>query len=148
MNLAELHKPFEIDYISLLLRECKNKTFSEILEILKKENKEQWFFSLKPADLFKLRDYKHVETTVINDVEKYRQDVLDLLTRTELGESKRGLSTKEILGELKGTPSQCRSILESLKKENKIWKTGKTQGVRWVLYKYRDLAEKQYLRSR
>ncbi len=43
--------------------------------------------------------------------------------------------------EIGGNGQTLRKVLASLKEERKVWSTGKTQGMRWVLYKHKDKVE-------
>lgn len=149
MDLLELlHKPQEIDEISKFIREHRDISFGEIVKKLEEENKLEWFYRCKPFELFSVKEFKTVNEEEIEDIDEYKEKIVDLLEKAGLGDSKRGLSTKEIILELGGTSSQCRRTLEVLKSERKVNKTGKTQGMRWVLQEHFKEAEKNYLRSR
>ena len=62
-------------------------------------------------------------------------------------ELKRGVSTSEMMEVIGGNAKTLRKLLDELKSENKVWATGKTQGMKWVLYKYKDKAEAEYLKK-
>lgn len=146
--IEELMKPKEIEEISKFIREHRDNSFGEIVEKLKEEGKLEWFYNCTPLELFSIKEYKTVKEEEIENLDDYKEAILKLLEKTGLGESKRGLSTKEIIMELGGTGAQCRRTLESLKSERKVNKTGKTQGMKWVLWEHFKKAEQNYLRSR
>jgi len=149
MDLLELlHKPQDILKISEFIREHRDCSFGEIIKKLETEGKLEWFYRCKPSELFSVKEFKTIKEEEVDDVDEYKEKILELLRITKLGESKRGLSTKEIILELGGTSSQCRRTLESLRSERKVNKTGKTQGMRWVLQEFFKEAKKNYLRSR
>lgn len=141
-----LQKPKEIETISNFLKENRDLTFREILEKLEKENRLIWFLDCKVSEIFSVKETKIVKQEDIDDVENYKLKVLELLEKTGLGKSKRGLSTKEIVFKIGGNTSHCRKILESLKRERKTWNTGKTQGMKWVLYNFKNEAVDNYLK--
>jgi len=151
MNLLDiLQKPEQKHSVSESLRINKDKTFRQYLEYLKENDLMDWFLNTKINEILKLKDIKNIEHKEVEDIEIYKDQLLLLLKEEGLSSNreKRGITSSEILENLGGNPIQLRKFLEELKKEKKIFSTGKTQGKRWVLWELKDVAEKNYLRRK
>lgn len=144
--LDALQKPKQDLVISELLVEFQEKTFEDLFEHLHKIEKLQWFLKSTIGDLIKLPQLK-VEEKEVADPEEYKKAILAFLKDYGKGESKMGALSSEIIAKISGTGAQLRKALAELRKDNKVHSVGKTQGMRHVLYKFKDAVDGEYLKK-
>lgn len=142
--LDSLQKDKKEQTISEALKEAREKTFRELLEGLNEKNQLDWFLDTKIGDVITLSQLKKVVEEEVEDEEGFKVKILNHLKSIDMKEHKRGVSTSQMMEVIGGNAKTLRKLLDELKKENKVWFTGKTQGMKWVLYKYKDKAEAEY----
>lgn len=149
MNLDLLLKPQQIEYVSSQLRKFKDQTFGEFLDFLVEEEKLDILRSLNVNDILKIKDLRIQVDEEVSNIEEYKSKIEEFLSENKLGKPphNRGATTPEILEEIGGNPLSLRKALSSLKEEKRVFDTGKTQGQRWVLWQYKEQAEKAYLKK-
>lgn len=145
--LDSLQKDKKEQTISEALKEAREKTFRELLEGLNAKGQLDWFLDTKIGDVITLSQLKKVVEEEVEDEEGFKVKILNHLKSIDMKELKRGVSTSEMMEVIGGNAKTLRKLLDELKSENKVWATGKTQGMKWVLYKYKDKAEAEYLKK-
>lgn len=145
--LDSLQKDKKEQTISEALKEAREKTFRELLEGLNLKGQLDWFLDTKIGDVITLSQLKKVVEEEVEDEEGFKVKILNHLKSIDMKELKRGVSTSEMMEVIGGNAKTLRKLLDELKSENKVWATGKTQGMKWVLYKYKDKAEAEYLKK-
>lgn len=133
--------------ISEALKEAREKTFRELLEDLNSKNQLDWFLDTKIGDVITLSQLKKVVEEEVEDEEDFKGKILNHLKTIDMKEFKRGVSSSEIKEVIGGNSQTLRKLLDALKADGKVWSTGKTQGMKWVLAKYKDKAEAEYLKK-
>ncbi len=148
MSLLERLQKSQVEIsISDALKEARDKTFDEFLKSLKENGNLEWFLKLKVSDVIQLKQIKHLVDEEVADEEDYKTKIIETLNEVNIKIHKRGISSAEIKEKIGGNGSTLRKVLSSLIKDKKIWSTGKTQGMKWVLYKDKDKAEIEHMRG-
>jgi hypothetical protein len=147
--LDKIQKPQQEEFITDLLIEYREKTFTDLFNHLETLGKLQWFADSKIGDLIKLPQLKKAEEKEVSDLEEYKKDVLAFLKEYGKGESKMGALSREIIESVGGTGVQLRKVLDELRSPEvkKVASVGKTQGMRHALYKFKDAIEAEYLKK-
>lgn len=145
--LDSLQKDKKEQTISEALKEAREKTFRELLEDLNTRKQLDWFLDTKIGDVITLSQLKKVVEEDVDDEDGFKIKILNHLKNIDMKESKRGISTSEMKEVIGGNSQVLRKLLDELKADSKVWSTGKTQGMKWVLYKYKDKAEAEYLKK-
>lgn len=133
--------------MSEALKEAREKTFRELLEDLNTKGQLDWFLDTKIGSIISLSQLKKVAEEAVEDEDAFKVKILNHLKSIDLKVHPRGVSTSEMKEVIGGNAQVLRKLLDELKAENKTWATGKTQGMKWVLYKYKDKAEAAYLKA-
>lgn len=148
MSLLEaLQKPQIELIISDALKNARDRTFKEFLSELEAKNQLAFFLNLKVGNVIKLKQITAVVDEEVEDEDDYKEKVMNVISEIDIKTHKLGLLSNEIKEKVGGNSKVLRKVLASLKNERKIWSTGKTQGMRWVLYKFKDKVEAEFLKG-
>jgi hypothetical protein len=142
--LDKLLKPKIELTISDILKECRDKTFEEFLSTLKDKDQLENFLKLKVGDIIKLKQISAVADEEVEDEDGYKEKAFEVISNIDMKANKLGITSNEIKEQIGGNGASLRKVLASLKDEKKVWSTGKTQGKKWVLYKYMSKVEAEY----
>ena len=142
--LAKLIKPKIELTISDILKDSRDKTFEEFLHSLEEKGQLKNFLALKVSDIIKLKQISAVADEDVEDEEAYKEKALAVISEIDMKVNKLGITSNEIKEQIGGNGASLRKVLASLKDEKKVWSTGKTQGKKWVLYKYMAKVEAEY----
>ena len=142
--LAKLIKPKIELTVSDILKDSRDKTFEEFLQSLEEKGQLKNFLALKVSDIIKLKQISAVADEDVEDEEAYKEKALAVISEIDMKVNKLGITSNEIKEQIGGNGASLRKVLASLKDEKKVWSTGKTQGKKWVLYKYMAKVEAEY----
>jgi hypothetical protein len=142
--LEKLLKPKIELTVSDILKESRDKTFGEFLDSLKEKGQLENFLKLKVSDIIKLKQISAVADEEVEDEDDYKEKAFEVISNIDMKVNKLGITSNEIKEQIGGNGASLRKVLASLKDEKKVWSTGKTQGKKWVLYKYMSKVEAEY----
>ena len=142
--LEKLLKPKIELTVSDILKDSRDKTFEEFLHFLEEKGQLKNFLALKVGDIIKLKQISAVADEDVENEEEYKEKALAVISEIDMKVNKLGITSNEIKEQIGGNGASLRKVLASLKDEKKVWSTGKTQGKKWVLYKYMAKVEAEY----
>jgi len=142
--LDKLLKPKIELTVSGILKDSKDKTFGEFLDSLKEKSQLENFLKLKVGDIIKLKQISAVADEEVENEDEYKDKAFEVISNIDIKVNKLGITSNEIKEQIGGNGASLRKVLAALKDEKKVWSTGKTQGKKWVLYKYMSKVEAEY----
>ena len=142
--LQRLQRPKIELTVSDILKECRENTFEEFLHTLEEKSLLEDFLKLKVSDVIKLKQMSAVADEEVEDEADYKVKVLKVIQDIDMKVNKLGILSNDIKEQIGGNGQVLRKVLAVLKKENKVWSTGKTKGMKWVLYKHKDKVEAEF----
>lgn len=142
--LQRLQRPKIELTVSDILKECRENTFEEFLHSLKEKSLLEDFLKLKVSDVIKLKQMSAVADEEVEDEADYKVKVLKVIQDIDMKVNKLGILSNDIKEQIGGNGQVLRKVLAVLKEEKKVWSTGKTKGMKWVLYKHKDKVEAEF----
>jgi hypothetical protein len=133
--------------VSDILKECRENTFEEFLFSLKEKSLLEDFLKLKVSSVIKLKQMSAVADEDVEDEDDYKEKVLKVIQDIDMKVNKLGILSNDIKEQIGGNGQTLRKVLAALKEEKKVWSTGKTKGMKWVLYKYKDKVEAEFTKG-
>jgi hypothetical protein len=97
-------------------------------------NDKLFLFESKISIFFKTKTINSIINETIEDEEDYENKILTYLEKVKLGESGKGVATKDILLNIGGNASSLRNKLISLEQRKLVAGIGKTISKTWVIY--------------
>lgn len=142
--LQRLQRPKIELTVSDILKECRENTFEEFLHTLEEKSLLEDFLKLKVSDVIKLKQMSAVADEEVEDEADYKVKVLKVIQDIDMKVNKLGILSNDIKEQIGGNGQVLRKVLAVLKEEKKVWSTGKTKGMKWVLYKHKDKVEAEF----
>jgi putative ubiquitin-RnfH superfamily antitoxin RatB of RatAB toxin-antitoxin module len=142
--LQRLQRPKIELTVSDILKECRENTFEEFLHTLEEKSLLEDFLKLKVSDVIKLKQMAAVADEEVEDEAEYKEKVLKVIQDIDMKVNKLGILSNDIKEQIGGNGQVLRKVLAVLKEEKKVWSTGKTKGMKWVLYKHKDKVEAEF----
>lgn len=142
--LQRLQRPKIELTVSDILKECRENTFEEFLHALEEKSLLEDFLKLKVSDVIKLKQMSAVADEEVEDEADYKVKVLKVIQDIDMKVNKLGILSNDIKEQIGGNGQVLRKVLAVLKEEKKVWSTGKTKGMKWVLYKHKDKVEAEF----
>lgn len=142
--LQRLQRPKIELTVSDILKECRENTFEEFLHSLEEKSLLEDFLKLKVSDVIKLKQMSAVADEEVEDEADYKVKVLKVIQDIDMKVNKLGILSNDIKEQIGGNGQVLRKVLAVLKEEKKVWSTGKTKGMKWVLYKHKDKVEAEF----
>lgn len=103
----------------------------------------KFLFNSKISIFFKIKTINSLIKETIEDEKDYENKILKYLEYAKLGESGKGVATKDILSNIGGNATLLRTKLISLEQRKLVSGIGKTISKTWVIYSLSQEAKKK-----